>query len=92
MHYNLGEGILDYLRRSLFHIPEEYTICTQEPLSLTFTHNAETSMIEGFGIHGIGDEAVKHFDKMLEEEIEPNSATFLGLLKVLFIYNFLFVW
>ncbi|KAL9361381.1 hypothetical protein Peur_044166 [Populus x canadensis] len=77
--------------RSLFHIPEEYTVCTQEPLSLTFTYNVETSMMEGFGIHGIGDEAVKHFDKMLEEEIEPNSVTFLGLLKVFFIQN-LFVW
>jgi hypothetical protein len=47
--------------------------------------------MEGFGIHGIGDEAVKHFDKMLEEEIEPNSVTFLVLLKVFFIHN-LFLW
>jgi len=83
--------VLDYLRRSLFHIPEEYTVCTQEPLSLTFTYNVETSTMEGFGIHGIGDEAVKHFDKMLEEEIESNSVTFLVLLKVFFIHN-LFLW
>ncbi|CAK7342724.1 unnamed protein product [Dovyalis caffra] len=39
-----------------------------------------TSMIEGYGIHGLGVEAVKLFDKMLEERIKPNSVTFLSLL------------
>jgi pentatricopeptide repeat protein len=39
-----------------------------------------TTMIEGFGTHGLGFEALELFGLMLEERIEPNSVTFLSLL------------
>ncbi|GAB2221642.1 hypothetical protein Drorol1_Dr00012827 [Drosera rotundifolia] len=41
---------------------------------------AWTSMIEGFGTHGLGLEAISLFDQMLEEGIKPNGITFLSLL------------
>ncbi|GAV73941.1 PPR domain-containing protein/PPR_2 domain-containing protein [Cephalotus follicularis] len=41
---------------------------------------AWTSMIEGYGIHGLGIEAVKLFNHMQENGITPNSVTFLSLL------------
>lgn len=42
---------------------------------------AWTSMIEGYGIHGLGFEALELFQKMVEErEVEPNGITFLSLL------------
>lgn len=39
-----------------------------------------TSMIEGFGTHGLAFEALKFFKSMLESEVQPNSVTFLSLL------------
>lgn len=39
-----------------------------------------TSMIEGCGSHGFGSEALKIFDQMVEEGIQPNSVTFLSVL------------
>ncbi|KAM1242246.1 hypothetical protein ACFX2H_033813 [Malus domestica] len=39
-----------------------------------------TSMIEGYGSHGLGFEALKLFDLMIREGIRPNSATFISLL------------
>lgn len=42
---------------------------------------AWTSMIEGYGTHGLGFEALELFQKMVEERVvEPNSITFLSLL------------
>ncbi|GFP80868.1 pentatricopeptide repeat-containing protein at4g33990, partial [Phtheirospermum japonicum] len=39
-----------------------------------------SSMIEGYGTHGLGFEALKIFDKMNGEKMKPNSVTFLSLL------------
>ncbi|KAF3442487.1 hypothetical protein FNV43_RR16403 [Rhamnella rubrinervis] len=39
-----------------------------------------TSMIEGYGSHGLGVEALKIFDLMIGEGITPNGVTFLSLL------------
>ncbi|XP_050229235.1 pentatricopeptide repeat-containing protein At4g35130, chloroplastic-like, partial [Mercurialis annua] len=39
-----------------------------------------TSMIEGYGVHGMAIEAVQLFDQMLMERVIPNSVTFLSLL------------
>nr|GMD48015.1 pentatricopeptide repeat-containing protein At4g35130, chloroplastic-like [Ipomoea batatas] len=39
-----------------------------------------TSMIEGYGTHGLGSEALCLFHDMVEEGTEPNSITFLSLL------------
>ncbi|KAM2927540.1 hypothetical protein COP2_034878 [Malus domestica] len=39
-----------------------------------------TSMIEGYGSHRLGFEALKLFDLMIREGIRPNSATFISLL------------
>lgn len=39
-----------------------------------------TTMIEGYGSHGLGVEALKFFDLMIEERITPNRVTFLSLL------------
>ncbi|KAM1135830.1 hypothetical protein ACFX13_034750 [Malus domestica] len=39
-----------------------------------------TSMIEGYGSHRLGFEALKLFDLMIREGIRPNSATFIILL------------
>ena len=39
-----------------------------------------TSMIEGFGTHGLGFEALGMFKRMIESGVEPNSVTFLSLL------------
>ncbi|CAN6686552.1 unnamed protein product [Malus baccata var. baccata] len=39
-----------------------------------------TSMIEGYGSHGLGFEALKLFDVMIREGIRPNSVTFISLL------------
>ncbi|XVE68583.1 hypothetical protein DITRI_Ditri09bG0080000 [Diplodiscus trichospermus] len=41
---------------------------------------AWTSMIEGYGTHGRGFDALKLFDQMLEDGVTPNSVTFLSLL------------
>ncbi|KAL6141351.1 hypothetical protein ACLB2K_059640 [Fragaria x ananassa] len=41
---------------------------------------AWTSMIEGYGSHGLGFEALKLFDLMTRQGIKPNSVTFLSLL------------
>lgn len=41
---------------------------------------AWTSMIEGYGIHGLGSDALDLFDQMCEEGVAPNSVTFLSLL------------
>lgn len=39
-----------------------------------------SSMIEGYGTHGLGSEAIKLFHLMMEEGAEPNEVTFLSLL------------
>uniref|UniRef100_A0A1D1ZLU0 Pentatricopeptide repeat-containing protein At4g14820 n=1 Tax=Anthurium amnicola TaxID=1678845 RepID=A0A1D1ZLU0_9ARAE len=39
-----------------------------------------TSMINGYAMHGDGGSALKMFDKMKDEGIEPNDVTFIGLL------------
>ncbi|RAL51877.1 hypothetical protein DM860_010595 [Cuscuta australis] len=41
---------------------------------------AWTSMIEGYGTHGLGSEAVRLFHDMSKEGTKPNSVTFLSLL------------
>lgn len=41
---------------------------------------AWSSMIEGYGIHGLGLEALELFEQMQEEGVQPNSVTFLSLL------------
>ncbi|GER25810.1 pentatricopeptide repeat-containing protein [Striga asiatica] len=41
---------------------------------------AWSSMIEGYGTHGLGSEALKIFSRMISEKIKPNSITFLSLL------------
>ncbi|MQL93717.1 hypothetical protein Taro_026370 [Colocasia esculenta] len=39
-----------------------------------------TSMINGYAMHGDGESALKLFDKMKAEGVEPNEVTFIGLL------------
>lgn len=39
-----------------------------------------TSMIEGYGVHGMAFEALQLFNQMVDKGIKPNSITFLGLL------------
>ncbi|KAI4377616.1 hypothetical protein MLD38_015214 [Melastoma candidum] len=39
-----------------------------------------TVMITGFGKHGLGDEAVRLFYKMLAEGVEPDGVTYLAIL------------
>ncbi|XP_068641936.1 pentatricopeptide repeat-containing protein DOT4, chloroplastic-like [Aristolochia californica] len=41
---------------------------------------AWSSMIEGYGIHGLGLEALEIFHKMTDEGVKPNSVTFVSLL------------
>ncbi|CAN0890559.1 Pentatricopeptide repeat-containing protein At5g16860 [Linum grandiflorum] len=42
---------------------------------------AWTSMIDGYGVHGLGNEAINLLDEMLEEGlVTPNAVTFLSLL------------
>lgn len=41
---------------------------------------AWTTMIEGLGSHGLGFEALKYFQLMMEQKVQPNSVTFLSLL------------
>nr|DAD42426.1 TPA_asm: hypothetical protein HUJ06_000656 [Nelumbo nucifera] len=41
---------------------------------------AWSSMIEAYGTHGLGFEALKLFDQMEREGVKPNSVTFLSLL------------
>jgi pentatricopeptide repeat protein len=37
-------------------------------------------MIEGYAMHGHGKEALKHFEWMHEEGVQPDNVTFVGLL------------
>ncbi|XP_020092790.1 putative pentatricopeptide repeat-containing protein At3g01580 [Ananas comosus] len=39
-----------------------------------------SSMIAGYGIHGLGNQAVATFDRMIQSSIEPNSVTFVSVL------------
>ncbi|XP_028808711.1 pentatricopeptide repeat-containing protein At4g19191, mitochondrial-like [Neltuma alba] len=41
---------------------------------------AWTTMIEGFGSHGFGYEALNYFALMIEQRVQPNSVTFVSLL------------
>ena len=41
---------------------------------------AWTTMIEGLGSHGFGFEALRYFNLMMEQRVQPNSVTFLSLL------------
>lgn len=41
---------------------------------------AWTSMIEGYGAHGLGVDALNLFHQMTSEEVTPNNVTFLSLL------------
>ncbi|KAK9099884.1 hypothetical protein Scep_023314 [Stephania cephalantha] len=41
---------------------------------------AWSSMIEGYGTHGLGYEALKLFSQMQRERVRPNRVTFLNLL------------
>ncbi|CAN0847798.1 Pentatricopeptide repeat-containing protein At5g40410, mitochondrial [Linum grandiflorum] len=41
---------------------------------------AWTAMIASYGIHGIGTEAVKHFELMISEGVAPDHVTFTHLL------------
>ncbi|XP_027067471.1 pentatricopeptide repeat-containing protein At4g35130, chloroplastic-like [Coffea arabica] len=41
---------------------------------------AWTSMIEGYGMHGLGFQALELFQKMVEEGLKPNDMTFLSIL------------
>ncbi|MED6113423.1 hypothetical protein PIB30_070653 [Stylosanthes scabra] len=38
------------------------------------------SMIQGLGMHGRGEKALEHFNRMVHEGFEPNKYTFIGLL------------
>ncbi|GAA0184847.1 hypothetical protein LIER_32135 [Lithospermum erythrorhizon] len=40
-----------------------------------------TSMITGLSINGLGKEALRIFDRMLNEKVKPNEVTILGVLK-----------
>lgn len=39
-----------------------------------------SSMVEGYGSHGFGEEAIRVFHLMIDEGIRPNEVTFLSLL------------
>lgn len=39
-----------------------------------------TSMISGLSIHGLGEEAIRLFQQMLAEKLNPNDITILGVL------------
>ncbi|XP_072983475.1 pentatricopeptide repeat-containing protein At5g56310 isoform X1 [Typha latifolia] len=39
-----------------------------------------TTMIAGFALHGLGMDALKMFQQMERENVEPNDVTFLGIL------------
>ncbi|KAG9451412.1 hypothetical protein H6P81_011377 [Aristolochia fimbriata] len=41
---------------------------------------AWSAMVEGYGIHGLGLEALNIFHKMTDEGVQPNSVTFVSLL------------
>lgn len=41
---------------------------------------AWTTMIDGLGSHGFGFDALKYFNLMTEQRVQPNSVTFLSLL------------
>ncbi|TKY53292.1 Pentatricopeptide repeat-containing protein [Spatholobus suberectus] len=41
---------------------------------------AWTTMIEGLGSHGFGFDALRYFNLMIEQKVQPNSVTFLSLL------------
>ncbi|OVA11449.1 Pentatricopeptide repeat [Macleaya cordata] len=41
---------------------------------------AWTSLINGYGYHGLGTEAILLFDQMLDRGVYPNAVTFVGLL------------
>lgn len=41
---------------------------------------AWTTMIEGYGTHGYGVEALRLFQRMVDEGIKPNTVTFLSIL------------
>ncbi|KAK7345101.1 hypothetical protein VNO77_15536 [Canavalia gladiata] len=41
---------------------------------------AWTTMIEGLSSHGFGFQALKYFNLMIEQRVQPNSVTFLSLL------------
>ncbi|KAG2728797.1 hypothetical protein I3760_01G221200 [Carya illinoinensis] len=38
------------------------------------------SMIAGYGMHGLGESALKSFDQMIESGLKPDSVTFIALL------------
>ncbi|CAK9138443.1 unnamed protein product [Ilex paraguariensis] len=41
---------------------------------------AWTALINGYSHHGLGSEAILLFEHMLEQEVDPNGATFVGVL------------
>ncbi|GLT77873.1 hypothetical protein SLA2020_494280 [Shorea laevis] len=38
------------------------------------------SMISGYGMHGLGENALKTFDEMIKSELKPDSVTFVSVL------------
>ncbi|CAH9140009.1 unnamed protein product [Cuscuta epithymum] len=93
----LGKGVHGYLIRNSLYISKTlktsilnmYIKCGKiSSARICFDEMASsrdvvmwTSMIEGYGTHGLGSEAVRLFRAMVEEGPEqPNSVTFLSLL------------
>ncbi|XP_071716907.1 pentatricopeptide repeat-containing protein At1g53600, mitochondrial isoform X1 [Rutidosis leptorrhynchoides] len=58
-------------------VDEAYNVFRSITYPNTVTYN---SMINGFAQNGYGKEALKKFNNMLENNIDPNDVTFLGVL------------
>ncbi|XP_015583544.1 pentatricopeptide repeat-containing protein At4g33990 [Ricinus communis] len=73
---HLGTSILNmYIRCGSISSAREYFNRMVAKDNITWT-----SMIEGYGIHGMAIEALKLFNQMLVERVLPNRVTFLSLL------------
>jgi pentatricopeptide repeat protein len=54
-----------------------WTMLTKMPSQNVVTWNA---ILGGCAMHGLGNEAFKHFEQMCEEDVKPNDTTFTCLL------------
>lgn len=60
-------GMLERALVVFFNLPEKNIVCW-------------SSAIDGLAVHGYGKEALVLFDKMVNEDIEPNGVVFVSLL------------